>query len=231
VTYRVLDLYCGEGGAATGYRQAGLEVAGADVRRMARYPFPFYQEDAIRVLDHLVRHWAGEPSVWAWNTEFHAVHASPPCNDHQKRPHRKDGTGWLLPATRDRLARLGVPWVIENVPGAEMRPDFRLCGCMFGLEIDAGYLVRERWFETSWHGFDLRPPCQHRGTGAISIAGHGLPSWSRRAVGGDVDAEQRKRLMRCEWMPRDALAEAIPPPYTALVGRHLVEELDRRAAA
>jgi DNA (cytosine-5)-methyltransferase 1 len=72
-----------------------------------------------------------------------------------------------------------LPWVIENVPGAPMRTDYRLCGCQFGLSP----LRRERWFETSWRGFDLRPPCSHTGIG-MSVTGHGMqgheyrPGWT-----------------------------------------------------
>ena len=82
----------------------------------------------------------------------------------------------MLAATRDRPVATEVPWIIENVPGAPMRPDYRLRGCMFGLPL----LKRERWFETSWNGFDLRPPCHHTEP-VITVAGHDVPSHQRKS--------------------------------------------------
>ena len=112
----MLDLFCGPGGAAAGYALAGWQVLGVDIVPQPRYPFPFLLADALTVET------AG----------FDAIHASPPCADHSKSRtlHAEHGTGWMLGATRERLQRSGVPWVIENVPGAPMRPDYVLCGCI-----------------------------------------------------------------------------------------------------
>jgi DNA (cytosine-5)-methyltransferase 1 len=41
----------------------------------------------------------------------------------------------LIPAARDTLTATGLPWIIENVPEAGLRPDYLLCGSMFGLNI------------------------------------------------------------------------------------------------
>ena len=66
---KLLDLFCCEGGASTGYHRAGFEVYGADLfqytdadgkRRgytRARYPFPSHQGDAVLLLCRLL---AGE---------------------------------------------------------------------------------------------------------------------------------------------------------------------------
>ena len=159
---RLLDLFCGAGGCSMGYHRAGFDVTGVDIRQMSRYPFEFHKADALEFpLDG-----------------FDAIHASPPCQDHsvtQNFTTRRHGSGWMLAATRERLEASGLPWVIENVPGAPMRPDFKLCGCMFGLK----RLKRERWFETSWHGFDLRSPCLHLEP-VITVAGHDVPSHQRK---------------------------------------------------
>jgi DNA (cytosine-5)-methyltransferase 1 len=224
---------------SAGLAAAGFDVAGVDAEPQPRYPFPFARADAIAVLaamdpDTPSVRVAGLPGV------FDAVCASPPCHDHMRRlAGPPDGTGWLLGETLARLSRLGVPWVVENVPGshrAGLRPDLKLCGCMFGLEVAVpgarhgrGILIRERWFHTSWHAFDLRPPCHHT-AGAVAVVGHGLTSQSRAALGvRGVPITARRELMGIGWMNRDELAQAIPPAYGEYVGRMLAAELDRRA--
>ncbi len=142
---RLLDLFCGAGGASVGYHRAGFDVLGVDVKPQPRYPFDFVQADAMTFpLDG-----------------FDAVHASPPCQ------HYANVTAWrgdvndhpdLLPATLTRLAEVDVPWVVENVPEAPVRRDFLLCGSQFGLKVR-----RHRAFQTSPRMYSLLPPCQHRG--------------------------------------------------------------------
>jgi DNA (cytosine-5)-methyltransferase 1 len=203
---RLLDLFCCAGGAATGYHRAGFDVVGVDDRPQPRYPFEFVQADAMTFpLDG-----------------FDAVHVSPPCHDHVRTFVAKDGTGWMLAASRARLASIDAPWVIENVPGAPMRADYKLCGCVFGLP----RLARERWFETSWRGFDLRPPCHHP-EHVITVTGNGIPSHSWWYGRVDVPEYHRlgKEAMGIDWMTRAELNQAIPPAYTEYVGRELLAAL------
>jgi len=165
---RLLDLFCGAGGCSVGYDRAGFDVTGVDLAPQPHYPFPFHQGDA---LEYLAEHWQ----------EFDAIAASPPCQAYSTASQTQRNAGKVYPdllgPTRDALIGAGLPWVIENVVGAPMRPDFQLCGCMFGLK-----LRRERWFETSWVGFAMLPPHCHDGP-VVSVVGHGTPSWVREQLG------------------------------------------------
>lgn len=220
----LLDLFCCQGGAATGYHRAGFDVVGVDIEPQPRYPFPFVQADAIQVLEYI----AADAEPWPAEHPFpvprrpDAIHASPPCHDHVRTYVAKDGTGRLLADTRERLEACGLPWVIENVPGAPMRADYRLCGCMFGLP----KLTRERWFETSWQGFEMRAPCHHPEP-SVTAAGTGIPSHSWYY--GKVDGYEYHRLMReamgIGWMTRAGLVQAIPPAYTEHIGTQLLAHL------
>lgn len=207
---RLLDLYCCAGGAAMGYHRAGFDVTGIDNRPQPRYPFAFVQADA---LEYLAEH----------GHEYDAIHASPPCHDHSALSARSgvDGSGWLLAATRDALRTVGRPWVIENVPPAAMRVDLRLCGGMFGLRT-----YRHRWFE---FGDPMFPPqLPHPRHRILTSSKKRWRDWNaglHTSVTGDVTVEIASAALDIDWMTRDELSQAIPPAYTEVVGRHLLEQL------
>jgi DNA (cytosine-5)-methyltransferase 1 len=235
VTGRVLDLFCGAGGAAVGYHRAGFEVVGVDIARQERYPFAFHHADAIETLRHL----RGPGHIHAGRQfydldDFDAIHASPPCQHFTAYGRAvkdiKDRYEDLLEPTRELLEALGLPYVIENVEGAPLKDAVVLCGSMFDLDVK-----RHRLFEANW---ELRPPewgCRHK-------------IWSRRfkpasnrtaerytiEVGSwDEPLERQKAAMGVDWeITTRELSEAIPPAYTEFIGRQLRAAVDweRRAA-
>lgn len=229
---RLLDVCCGQGGAAMGYHRAGFDVTGVDLalRRLAdgtyvddkaipaRYPFTFIKADAFDLL-----------ADSKFMAQFDAIHASWPCQAYSVASKYKgtaDRHHDLITPGRKAMQATGLPWVIENVPGAPMRADYLLCGCMFDLP----GLRRERWFETSWHGFGLNLAHDHRQP-VVTVAGHGPPSWVREGVSEPVTVADWRRAMGIGWMTRDGLAQAIPPAYTELIGKALLAELAAASAA
>lgn len=221
---RLLDLFSGAGGAARGYQLAGFHVTGVDNR-----PQPRYAGDVFELGDAL-------EYLAAHGREYDAIHASPPCTDHtelafgvrgRRKPH---GTGWLLPATIEMLAQLGQPYVVENVPRADMPGAFVLCGRSFGIE----RLKRHRKFLTNVPV--LVPPCACR-RGMQTVGVYGDLSRNDRSMGRNPDGYPRIRagvatardLLDCPWMTAEDLSQAIPPAYTQFVGERLLEHLAQLA--
>jgi DNA (cytosine-5)-methyltransferase 1 len=202
---RLLDLFCGAGGAAMGYHRAGFEVVGVDINPQPHYPFEFHQADAM-----------------TYPLEgFDVIHASPPCQRWLGVPFAL-GEEYpdLLTPIRRLLMRAGRPWVIENVPGAPL-DGFVLCGATFGLPV-----VRHRRFETS-PAMPLAPSsCRQsswgRGTdhpGTYPYAhGSWRPAWREHVM---------PRVW--PWMTLEETGEAIPPAYTEWIGAQLLASLERVA--
>jgi len=217
--YRLLDLFCGAGGAGKGYSDAGFEVVGVDIKPQPRYPFEFIQADALEFLD-------GGGAVG-----FNAVHASPPCQAYIRSGMvAKDGRHpELIEPTRECLQATGLSWVIENVPGAPIRPDVVLCGSMFGLAIR-----RHRWFELSWGEPVMTLACDHsRPITGVYGHPHGKGGAWRNGNRPMLPSDQEtwSREMGIDWMKPLELAAAIPPAYTELIGEQLLRHLELAEAA
>lgn len=219
---RLLDLFCAAGGCAMGYYRSGFDVVGVDVVEQPNYPFPFFQGDALDVLERGICAIGEDDTLrYIGIDDFDAIHASPPCQ-HYMRSGNVDRVEHpdLLPRTRELLEQTGVPWVIENVPGAPMRADVVLCGSMFGLTVR-----RHRWFEFS-DGLTRFPPfgCDHSGK-VVGVYGnaHGSQGAAPGMLPGNL--ETWSEGLGIDWMTTAELALAIPPAYTEWVGRRLLEVL------
>jgi DNA (cytosine-5)-methyltransferase 1 len=237
---RILDLFCGAGGAAMGYHRAGFEVVGVDIKPQPHYPFPFILGDAIDVLTRML---AGEKFLASDGNcygidDFNAIHASPPCQAFSTMTNgrwqdRVSEHPKLIEPIRRLLIASGKPYVIENVEGArgELINPILLCGTMFKLETEAGnQLRRHRYFECSF-GYLWTPPCQHNSASAIGVYGGGQnPARRKRrykAEGENTDfgIVARSFVMGVDWMTGKELNESIPPAYTEFMGRQLAEYL------
>jgi DNA (cytosine-5)-methyltransferase 1 len=218
---RLLDLFCGAGGAAMGYYRAGFDVVGVDLKPQPHYPFEFHQGDAM-----------------TWSLDgFDVIHASPPCQAYSitRNAHTVEHPE-LVDGTRDRLAASGIPYVIENVVGAPMRDPMTLCGSMFGLRAWDHYigqmvqLKRHRLFESP---VLLMPPgpCEH--VKGMRIGGVYGGAWSKNAsvdpavkrTGGYAPPDDVQRNLMGFVAPRKGLAQAIPPAYTEWIGAQLLRAL------
>ncbi len=206
---KVLDLFCGAGGAAAGYHRAGFDIVGIDIVPQPDYPFTFIQADAL------------VPPVDL--SAFDLVHASPPCQPFTKyrNVHKTISDRYLdhLPATRSLLS--AVPHVIENVPGAPMRIDLELCGSMFGLDVR-----RHRWFEFGNIAAPiLVPPHNHLRPRRFKSSTD-RPNLRRTIEIGSWDEPiaRQQSAMGIDWITDvRMLSEALPPAYTEFIGRAFLD--------
>lgn len=217
---RLLDLFCGAGGASMGYSRAGFDVYGVDIARQSNYPrqFDFWQYDALLIL----RDW--QPFL----RDFDAIHASPPCQAYSvTRTLHESEYPKLIAEVRSRLIDSGVPWVIENVVGSELQTTIRLCGSMFGLGV-----WRHRDFESSQLIMG-KPACQHELVPEpIDVTGTGSRRIGERPDGKGGNSRKPRNIteaseaMGIGWMTRKELSEAIPPAYTEWIGSRLMEQIE-----
>lgn len=226
---RILDLFCGAGGAAVGYARMGFEVIGVDIKPQPKYPFKFVQADALEVLADWHDEDGGFPSPWV--ATFDAIHASPPCQASSalRSLHPERDYPELIPPTRELLKKAALPYIIENVPGAGLREPVTLCGSMFGLSANGRQLRRHRLFECSFPV--MRQSCQHRGQ-PVGVYGDGGGGDYGRGYKGST--QEYREAMGIDWASKTEIAQAIPPAYTEHIGAFLsaeIKSLERLEAA
>jgi DNA (cytosine-5)-methyltransferase 1 len=230
---RLLDLFCGAGGAAVGYHQAGFDVVGVDHLPQRNYPFPFICRDALAVLRGLLEDEIIQVGSERWRPD--AIHASPPCQEwtaYRRKGHGVgDGYGDLVTRTRELLNATGLPWVIENVHGAPLHSPLMLCGSMFDPPLD---VQRHRYFETDFPLDDPAWPCRHDLWSPRYPAATNRRENSRRTVEVGVwriPLAVQQAAMGIDWMTLEELSEAIPPIYTTFIGEQLMAHLKAQVAA
>jgi DNA (cytosine-5)-methyltransferase 1 len=205
---RLLDLFCGAGGAAMGYHRAGFEVVGVDIKPQPHYPFRFIQWDALEYV--------------AWNVadDFDAIHASPPCQAYSNAQRIKQNEHPdLVGPSRELLQAAGLPYIIENVSGAPLINPVRLEGQMFGLNTN-----RPRLFECSFPvemPVLIPPPLPQAKMGRRPKRGEAI-----QVVGNFTDIDAGRAAMGIDWMTRRELSQAIPPAYTEYIGAQLLRVLE-----
>lgn len=208
---RILDLFCGVGGASKGYADAGHEIVGVDISAQPDYPFGLIQTDVLKLDPVLLE-------------GFDLIHASPPCQrdaaiTRGTNKHLRHTYPDLIGPVRSMLATSGKPYVIEN-PAA--RADMVLCGEVFGLKV-----IRHRNFELG--GWNVTAPAHKPHRGRVAGMRHG--EWFTGPYfavygngGGKGTVPQWQDAMGINWTDnRKSIAEAIPPAYTQYIGEQFNE--------
>jgi site-specific DNA-cytosine methylase len=217
-----LDLYCGAGGAGMGYKLAGFNVLGVDIKPQPRYPGWFVQGDALefaRQYGHL----------------FDMIHASPTCQGYAVSV-QSSNSKWvsysrgkseprLIREVQAVLKDLRAPYVIENVQGAqsELAASLLLCGSMFG-----NYPARHRFFEVSH--MVMQPP-HNKCVGANKRLARRLGCDYKQTIvagksrqAGTLDIW--RDIMATAWMEKGReIVESIPPYFTRYIGTQMMRAI------
>ena len=203
---KLLDLFCGVGGASVGYARAGFEVHGVDLKHGKRYPYTYTRADVLDVLqDH------------KFIQQFDVIHASPPCQTHSITQHLRNAQGKttskidLIPQTRAALITADKPYIIENVPGSPLINPIQLCGSSFGLKVR-----RHRLFESNMplEGSVCNHKLQGRPVGVYGSLNDEIPKGGKTAA----TIDEAREAMGMPWAIWTELVEAIPPAFTEYLG-------------
>ncbi len=208
---RLLDLYCGAGGAAVGYDRAGFEVVGVDIEPQPHFPFEFIQADALLYAEGAIG--------------YDAIHASPPCQAYSRAANNGSGSSSpkLIEPTRELLRASGLAYVIENVVMAPLDNPIMVCGASLGLGVSGMDLHRHRLFECNFPIMGI--PCSRPNALSMGVYGNGTNEWHRKRLGRNLREWEKREAMGIDWMNRAELKEAIPPAYTEHVGEYLMRHL------
>lgn len=205
---KLLDLFCGSGGAAMGYHKAGFDVVGVDINPQKHYPFEFHQADAMTYpLDG-----------------FDVIHASCPCQLWARggNPNRSSYPD-LISKTRERLIATGLPYIIENVPQAPLINPITICGGGLGIKLGDWQIHRHRNFECNFPVKGVE--CKKIAPITLSVTGMGTPTMSYRKIGRAVKVSEFRELMEMPWSGRHGISEAVHPRYTEYIGKQLMNWL------
>jgi len=201
---RLLDLFCGAGGASMGYYRAGFAVYGIDNKPQPHYPFEFHQADALTCpLDG-----------------FDVYHASPPCQVYSSATpfHLRGNHPDLVGVVRDILRATKKPFIIENVKSAPLKNYMILCGTMFGKPFE-----RHRHFECNPILVFFPMSCCHW----LKVP----PRNRKPIIGKEFDSATHnnlmwsKEIMGIDWMTGKELRQVVPPAYTEYIGLQLMKAL------
>jgi len=188
----LLDLFCGAGGAAKGYLDAGWSVVGVDVRKQPRYPGVFVQADAL-----------------AYVGKF----ATPDLMPQVRMALEATGKPWIIENVR------GAPFCRPCVMLCGLMfglPLFRHrlfeSNCLLLTPVHpshAGKRIGENGFccvaghGGQWTGY------------ASNFTRKRLPKEVTRVAAW-------RQAMGIDWMTRDELSQALPPDYTHYLGGQLL---------
>lgn len=203
---RILDLFCGAGGAARGLRSAfpEAEIVGVDHVWQKRYPYTFVQSDAM---DFPLE---GYDLIWA----------SLPCQHYSRLKHfAKRNYGSHIPALRARLKASGKSYVIENVPLAPLINPLTLCGTMFGLNT-----IKHRLFEINPAIWFPPATCSHLKK-TVRAGRRPADNQYHCIAGNFADLPGAKKAMGIDWMTRKKMLQAIPRIYAEWIGRTISQRL------
>lgn len=232
---RLLDLFCGEGGAGEGYARAGFHVTGVDNNdaRLSRYPHHFYRADALEVLANR-----------QVTDLYDVIHASPPCTGYTRGtaaiPDRLQRYDRLIPVVRELLEATGKPYIIENVADAKWELDnpLRLCWTEFhepgSILDDDGtplQMYRHRLFESNVDLLMGNGGCRHHPDVQVagSYGGARRDKDEARNIrhGGYVPSlPVMRELLGTPWMSEKGCFLSIPPAYTEYLGAQLLAHLE-----
>lgn len=219
---RLLDLFCGAGGAAMGYSR-WFDITGVDVEPHPDYPFTLIRADAMEILQDR-----------EFLKGFDAIHASPPCPAYSEVTPlaAKDAHPKLIEPVREALISWGGPYVIENVQGAKnyMKNPTLICGSALGLKVQ-----RHRLFETNFY---VKPTkCHHNAQGTpVGVYGRTQKKQYKRKNGNGrgekaTSVEEAQKAMGTPWITDwFDLTDAIPPMFTQHVGHYLHQTVLERGS-
>jgi DNA (cytosine-5)-methyltransferase 1 len=205
---KLLDLFCGGGGASMGYHRAGFDVTGIDLKHGKRYPFNYIKGD---VRDYLNKEFLAD---------FDVIAASPPCQTHSSTKHLRNAQGRttskidMIEEVRNALVASGKRYVIENVPNAPLINPIQVCGSAFGLKVR-----RHRLFESNVKllGTNCHHKQQGKPVGVYGSMRDEIPNGGHTAK----TMTEANEAMGIDWLIWGELKEAIPPTYTHFIGQQL----------